>query len=57
MFIFVPIFNNKDKIMTKIFIFSHFGLNIHHTFYILLPWKSEYDIFAISPPPPPWLLE
>ncbi len=32
MCIFVLIFNNKDKIMTKIFIFPHFGLNIHHTF-------------------------
>ncbi len=30
-YLFVLIFNNKDKIMTKIFIFPHFGLNIHHT--------------------------
>ncbi len=29
------IFNNKDKIMTQIFIFPHFGPNIHHSFYIL----------------------
>jgi len=35
MCIFVLIFNNKDKIMTKIFIFAHFGLNIHHYFYML----------------------
>ncbi len=26
--------NNKDKIMTKIFIFPHFGLNINHSFLI-----------------------
>ncbi len=32
MCIFVLIFNNKDKIMTKIFIFPYFGLNIHHTY-------------------------
>ncbi len=31
MCIFVLIFNNKDKIMTEILIFPHFGLNIHHT--------------------------
>ncbi len=35
MCIFVLIFNNKDKIMTKIFIFPHFGLNIHHTFFFI----------------------
>ncbi len=35
MCIFVLIFfNNKDKIMTKIFIFAHFGLNINHSFFI-----------------------
>ncbi len=27
-------FNNKHKIMKTIFIFAHFGLNIHHSFYI-----------------------
>ncbi len=36
MCIFVLIFfNNKDKIMTTIFIFAHFGLNICHTFIYL----------------------
>ncbi len=34
MCIFVLLFNNKDKIMTNIFIFAHFGLNIRHTFFI-----------------------
>ncbi len=34
MCIFVLIFNNKDKIITKIFIFAHFGLNVHHSFFI-----------------------
>ncbi len=28
----ISFFDNKDKIMTAIFIFTHFGLNIHHTF-------------------------
>ncbi len=32
MCIFVLIFNNKDKIITKIFIFAHFGVNINHSF-------------------------
>ncbi len=27
-------FNNKHKIIKNIFIFAHFGLNIHHSFYI-----------------------
>ncbi len=27
-------FNNKHKIMKNIFIFAHFGQNIHHSFYI-----------------------
>ncbi len=31
---FVLIFNNKDKIMSKIVIFAHFGLNIYHSFFI-----------------------
>ncbi len=27
-------FNYKHKIIKKVFIFAHFGLNIHHSFYI-----------------------
>ncbi len=38
MCIFVTIFNNKDKI--KIFIFPHFGLNIHHTFLYFVTLKG-----------------
>ncbi len=34
MCIFVLIFNKKGTIMTQIFIFPHFGLNIHHTFFL-----------------------
>ncbi len=34
MCIFVLIFNNKEKIITKIFIFAHFCLNIHNSFFI-----------------------
>ncbi len=34
MCISVLIFNNKHKIIKNNFIFAHFGLNIHHTFYI-----------------------
>ncbi len=30
--VYICIFNNKDTIMTQIFIFAHFGLNIHHSF-------------------------
>ncbi len=40
MCIFVLVFNNKDKIMTKIFIFPHFGLNIHHTFLYFVTLKG-----------------
>ncbi len=29
--------------MTKICIFSHFGLNIHHSFLCLLPKKGFYN--------------
>ncbi len=36
MCIFALIFNNKDKIVTKIFIFAHFGLNIHQSFLNIL---------------------
>ncbi len=39
MCIFVLIFNNKDKI-TKIFIFAHFGLNIHHSFLYFVSLKG-----------------
>ncbi len=34
MWICVLIFNKKYKIMTEIFLFTHFGLNIHHSFVI-----------------------
>ncbi len=40
MCIFVLIFYNKDKIMSKIFIFPHFGLNIHHTFLYFVTLKG-----------------
>ncbi len=40
MCIFVLIFNNKDKIMTKICIFRHFGLNIHNTFLYFVTLKG-----------------
>ncbi len=33
-------FNNKDKIMTTIFIFTHFGLNICHTFLYFVTLKG-----------------
>ncbi len=39
MSIFVLIFNNKDKTMTKICIFPYFGLNIHHTFLYFVTLK------------------
>ncbi len=32
-------FYNKDKIMTKIFTFTHFGLNIRHSFLYFVTLK------------------
>ncbi len=46
MCVFVLIFNNKDNIMTQIFIFPHFGLNIHHHFLYFVTLKRF--IFVIG---------
>ncbi len=40
MCIFLLIFKNKDKIMTKIFIFAHIGLNIHQSFLYFVTSKG-----------------
>ncbi len=39
---FVLIFYNKDKIITKLFFFTHFGLNIRNTFYICYLKKALF---------------
>ncbi len=39
--------NNKYKIMTKMFIFTHFGLNIHHYFIFFVTLKGFVFIIGI----------